>query len=88
MAASLVLLGVSFFIPVVEAFKHLGTLRSGAWLALVGSLIAGAGAVALTLPEQMLAEAELEVTEQSSSPRARPPLKGKKSRVPETRRTR
>ncbi|MGA9761009.1 MAG: hypothetical protein WBQ14_01110 [Gaiellaceae bacterium] len=88
MGASLILLGVSFFIPVVEAFKHFGTLRSGAWLALAGSLIASVGAVALALPEQMHAGAESKEAGAKVSPRARPPLKGKKSRVPETRRAR
>lgn len=85
LAASLALLGITLFIPVSEAFHHLGTLRSGAWLALVGSLLASAGAVAMT-PEQLLAQAESEEAERAASPRARTPLKGKKQRVPEMRR--
>ena len=88
LAASLALLGISLFIPVFEAFKHLGVLRSGAWLALVGSLLASAGAVAMTLPEQLLGQAESEGAGKAASPRARTPLRGKKQRVPETRRAR
>jgi hypothetical protein len=87
LAASLALLGIAFFIPAVEAFKHLGDLRSGAWLALAGALIAGAGAVAMTLPE-LLEEADAEEAEGTGPSRTRPPLKGKKSRVPEMRRAR
>jgi hypothetical protein len=86
-AASLALLGISLFIPVQDAFNHLGVLRSGAWLALVGSLLASAGVVAMTLPEQRLGQAGPEEAEKAASPRARTPLKGKKPRVPETRRT-
>jgi hypothetical protein len=85
LAASLALLGIALFIPASEAFHHLGTLRSGAWLALVGSLLASAGAIAMT-PEQLLAQAESEEAEKAASPRARTPLKGKKQRVPEMRR--
>ena len=87
LAASLALLGIALFIPVSEAFHHLGTLRSGAWLALVGSLLAGAGAVWM-MPEQLLAQAESDDAEEAASPRARTPLKGKKHRVPEMRRGR
>jgi hypothetical protein len=86
LAASLALLGIALFIPVAEAFKHLGDLRSGAWLALVGSLLASAGAVAMTLTE--LAEEESEEDGKTGRSRTRPPLKGKKSRVPEMRRAR
>ena len=82
---SLVLLGISLFIPVLEAFQHLGALRSGAWLALVGSLLAGAAAASLALPDQ-LAQAESDETEGAAPPRPRPPLPGKKARVPEMRR--
>jgi len=88
LAASLALLGISLFVPVLEAFKHLGVLRSGAWLALVGSLLASAGAMAMALPEQLLDEEELEEAESAASPRARASLKGKKHRVPEMRRNR
>lgn len=88
LAASLTLLGLSLFVPVSEAFNHLGSLRSGAWLALVGSLIAGAGAVALVLPDQLLVRAESEEAEGAAQTRARAALKGKKPRVPETRRSR
>jgi hypothetical protein len=87
-AASLALLGISLFIPVFQAFDQLGVLRSGAWLALVGSLLASAGAVAMTLPGQLLAQAEPVEAGHAASPRPRAPLKGKKSRVPETRRER
>jgi hypothetical protein len=82
---SLVLLGISLFIPVLEAFQHLGALRSGAWLALVGSLLAGAAAVALALPDQ-LAQAKSDEVDGAAPPRPRPPLPGKKARVPEMRR--
>jgi len=82
---SLVLLGISLFIPVLEAFQHLGALRSGAWLALVGSLLAGAAAVALALPDQ-LAQAESDEVDGAAPVRPRPPLPGKKPRVPEMRR--
>jgi hypothetical protein len=84
LAASLALLGIALFIPVSEAFHHFGTLRSGAWLALVGSLLAGAGAVGM-MPEQLLAQTESGEAEEAASPRARTPLKGKKHRVPEMR---
>jgi len=87
LAASLALLGISLFIPVSQAFHHLGPLRSGAWLALVGSLIASAGAVALTLPELLRQTESGEDAGKAASPRARPPLKGKAPRVPETRRS-
>ena len=86
LAASLALLGIALFIPVAEAFKHLGELRSGALLALVGSLLASAGAVAMTLTE--LAEEESEEDGTTGRSRTRSPLKGKKSRVPEMRRAR
>jgi len=86
LAASLALLGIALFIPVAEAFKHLGELRSGALLALVGSLLASAGAVAMTLTE--LAEEESEEDGTTGRSRTRPPLKGKKSRIPEMRRAR
>ncbi len=88
LAASLALLGISLFIPVSEAFHHLGTLRSGAWLALAGSLIASAGAVVLTLPELLRQAEPSEEPGKVPSPRSRLPLKGKKPRVPETRRAR
>ncbi|MGC9974096.1 MAG: hypothetical protein ABSC36_01725 [Gaiellaceae bacterium] len=88
LAASLALLGISLFIPVSEAFHHLGTLRSGAWLALAGSLIASAGAVVLTLPELLRQAEPAEEPGKVPSPRSRPPLKGKKPRVPEMRRAR
>lgn len=86
LASSLTLLGISLFLPASEAFNHLGVLRSGAWLALAGSLVAGAGAVALVLPDQLLVQAESEQTEEAHPARARAALKGKKPRVPETRR--
>jgi hypothetical protein len=86
-AASLALLGISVFIPALVAFNQLGRLRSGGWLALVGSLLASAGAVAMTLPEQLLWQAEPEEAVDAASSRARTPLKGKKQRVPEMRRT-
>lgn len=88
LAASLTLLGISLSIPVLEAFNQLGALRSGAWLALVGSLLASAGAVAMTLPEQLLGQAEPEEAGNAASPPTRAPLKGKKPRVPEIRRAR
>ncbi len=88
LAASLALLGISLFIPVFRAFNHLGVLRSGAWLALVGSLLAGTGAVAIALSEQLHAQTEPEEAGNAASPPARAPLKGKKPRVPEMRRPR
>lgn len=87
-AASLMLLGISLFVPVFRAFDHFGALRSGAWLALVGSLLASAGAVAMTLPEQLRAQAEPEEAGNAASPPPRAPLKGKRPRVPEMRRDR
>jgi hypothetical protein len=84
LVASLVLLGIALFIPTFEAFGHLGALRSGAWLALVGSLLAGAGAVTvaiLNLPPEETAQEETERVAQ-----AHVPLKGKQRRVPGTRR--
>ena len=87
-AASLALLGISVFIPALLAFNHLGRLRSGGWLVLVGSLLASAGAVKMTLPEQLLAQAEPEEAVNVASASTRAPLKGKKRRVPETRRAR
>jgi len=86
LGTALVLLGISLFIPVLESFQHLGSLRGGAWLALVGSFIAAAGAVALAVPDRMLAQTELEQAEEGTPARARVTLKGKKRRVPETRR--
>ena len=88
LGTSLALLGISLFIPALEAFRHLGALRSGAWLALVGSLLASAGAVALTLPEHLRAEPEPEDDGKGAPTRSRVPLKGKKRRVPEMRRGR
>jgi len=86
LGASLVLLGTAFFIPVIEAFKHLGTLRSGAWLALVGSLVAAAGAAVLAVPDQVRAQEDFaQVREERDPTRPRVPLKGKKHRVPEMR---
>ncbi len=86
LAASLTLLGISLALPVTEAFNHLGSLRSGAWLTLLGALIAGAGAVALTVPDQLLAQAESGQVEETAPARTRAALKGKKHRVPEMRR--
>jgi len=88
LAASLALLGITLFLPMSEAFNHLGSLRSGAWLALVGSLVAGAGAITLALPDQLrAAEAEAEEVEEEAAPaRGRVANKGKKHRVPEMRR--
>ncbi|HEY4976727.1 MAG TPA: hypothetical protein VII83_03935 [Gaiellaceae bacterium] len=87
LATSLILLGITLFLPVSEAFNHLGSLRSGAWLALVGALVAAAGAVALARPDQLLEQAELEQTEEAApAAHARAALKGKKHRVPEMRR--
>lgn len=51
-AGTLALFGLSLYTPASEAFAHLGALRSGAWLALAGSLIAAAGATAIALMEQ------------------------------------
>lgn len=85
LAASLALLGISLFLPVSEAFNHLGTLRAGSWLALVGSLAASAGAVALWLPDHQLAQEAPEEVEDTTPKRARTTPKGKK-RVPEMRR--
>jgi hypothetical protein len=85
LAASLALLGISLFLPASEAFNHLGALRAGAWLALVGSLAASAGAVALWLPDHLLAQTEVEGVDETAPKRARTTPKGKK-RVPEMRR--
>jgi hypothetical protein len=85
---SLALLGISLFVPALEAFNHLGALRSGAWLALAGSLLASAGALALALPEHLAVEAEPEDEGEKVAPRNRALLKGKKHRVPEMRRGR
>lgn len=86
LAASLTLLGITLVLPMSEAIKHLDSLRSGAWLALVGSLVAGAGAVMLALPDQLhAAEIASEEAEKAPPPRARTP-RGKKGRVPEMRR--
>ncbi|MHB8060919.1 MAG: hypothetical protein ACYDHO_08830, partial [Gaiellaceae bacterium] len=88
LVTSLTLLGISLYLPVSESFNHLGALRAGSWLALVGSLAAAAGAVALWLPEQQLALERSKDVEESAPGRARAALKGKKRRVPETRRDR
>ncbi len=85
LAASLTLLGISLLLPAIAAFGHLGSLHSGAWLALVGSLVAGAGAVALWLPYQMEAKVESNETEEAAPGRTRVAPKGKR-RVPEMRR--
>ena len=85
LAASLALLGISLFLPASEAFNHLGALRAGSWLALVGSLAASAGAVALWLPDHQLAQETPEEVEEAPK-HARAALKGKKRRVPEMRR--
>jgi hypothetical protein len=86
LATSLILLGITLFLPVSEAFNHLGSLRSGAWLALVGALAAAGGGVALARPDQLLEQTELEQAEEAAPAHARAALKGKKHRVPEMRR--
>jgi hypothetical protein len=86
LATALILLGITLFLPVSEAFNHLGSLRSGAWLALVGALAAAGGGVALARPDQLLEQTELEQAEEAAPAHARAALKGKKHRVPEMRR--
>jgi hypothetical protein len=85
LAASLALLGLALHNPAFEAFTHLGSLRSGAWLALAGSFLAAAGAVGLCLIDLPSEEAvEEETTKAKRAPRA--PRRGGQRRVPETRR--
>jgi hypothetical protein len=55
LAASLVLVGIAVYQPAFEAFNRLGDLRAGTWLALIGSLLASAGAAALIRLEEPLA---------------------------------
>ncbi len=88
-ASALVLLGVAVFLPAFEAFNRLGELKAGAYLALVGALVAAAGAVAIALldkpleslrPEEQLSAEEKKGS--SARPRGRRAAKG---RVPGTR---
>ena len=88
LAASLVLVGISFFEPAWQAFGHLGDFRSGTWLALGGSLTASFCAAAMIRLEEPL-ESEKVVVEDavvsrpvSTRPKGR---KTAKSRVPGTR---
>jgi hypothetical protein len=89
LAASLTLLGIAARQPAQEAFKHLGALRSGGWLALVGSLLASVGAAKMLLcgwPLERAKPEEETVDEVKAQPHA--PVKGKQHRVPATRRAR
>lgn len=86
LVGSLALLGIALFLPAFEAFHHFGELRSGAWLALAGALLASAGAVRTAILEKLPEEAEAEDTGVRSSTGA--PVrtrKAAKGRVPGTR---
>jgi hypothetical protein len=85
LAASLALLGIALFVPAEEAFHHFGSLRIGAWLVLVGALIASAGAVFLALSDLPPEDAK-EESKAAREKRSRAPRTGRQRRVPETRR--
>jgi hypothetical protein len=84
LAASLALFGLALFLPTFEAFNHLDALRSGAWLALVGSLLASVGAVYTTILD--LPPEDAPQAETGRATQVQVPLKGKQRRVPGTRR--
>jgi hypothetical protein len=86
LAASLVLVGIAVYQPAFEAFNNLGNFRPGTWLALAGSLLASAGAVAVIRLEEPLESSKPEEVVVSRPVSTRP--KGRKtatSRVPGTR---
>lgn len=88
-AATFSLLGIALFFPAFEAFNRLGELRAGAWLALVGSLLAAAGSLAIGLLDKPLASVKPIGDAKEDKPMTNARAKGRRSakgsRVPGSR---